>query len=85
MSIASVMKRQNKMPLNFIVPSNKKRCKDSVFEVDGADVDVQQLSSHTVRNERLSQKWTELRSTIYETMITRQALPMKHNAMYVEN
>jgi len=47
---------------------------DNTFEVDSADV-VQEVSSHTIRKERLSQKWAELRSNIYRTMISRQALP----------
>ena len=47
---------------------------DSVVEVN-SDGDGQELSAHTIRKERLSQRWTELRSNIYETMIKRQALP----------
>ena len=99
-------RRQNKVPLNFIAPLNRKRCRivkqviivnnrpdsyqhsntsnnydvdngqaqfDSMSEVDGTDA-AQELSSHTIRKERLSQKWAELRSRIYITMVNKQAI-----------
>ena len=57
--------------------------KHGVSKIDGTDV-AQEPSSHTIRKERLSQKWTELRSSIYITMIRYKLFQMNQGVMYVE-